>query len=242
MAIALIFAGGAGKRMNSRIRPKQFLELNGKAIIIHTLEYFERHEEIESIAVVCIADWIDYFKNLLKKNFITKVKWVVPGGLTGQESIYNGLKIICTDCKESEKEIILIHDGVRPLISEKLITDSIKCVKKYGSAITISSASETVITVEDEEVVCINNRDVCKIAKAPQSFILSNIVEAHHRAINDGINNMTDSATLMNHYNYRLHTLEGPSENIKITTPADFYIFRAIFEARENSQILGITE
>lgn len=240
MNTALIFAGGSGTRMNSKTRPKQFLELNGKAIIIHTLEYFERCSEIDNIAVVCIEDWIDYLKELLKKNFITKVKWIVPGGSTGQESICNGLKAIYADCDNPKDSVVLIHDGVRPLISEQLIKDNIECVRKNGTAITVVPQNETVVSVDENNmIVNTTERSTARIARAPQSFILEDIMECHRKAIKEGKNNMIDSASMMMSYGHKLHVVEGPIENIKITTPSDYYVFRAIFEARENSQIFG---
>ena len=123
MNVALIFAGGSGTRMNTKSKPKQFLELHGKEIIIYTLEHFERHPEIDAIAVVCIADWIDYLKSIIRKHGIDKVKWIVPGGETGQDSIFNGLEAIHKDCPEDS--VVLIHDGVRPLINRELISDNI---------------------------------------------------------------------------------------------------------------------
>ncbi|MFH5778026.1 IspD/TarI family cytidylyltransferase [Heyndrickxia oleronia] len=241
MVTALIFAGGTGKRMNSKSKPKQFLELHGKPILIHTIEYFEEHEEVDSIAVVCIPTWIDTLRDILKRYNITKVKWIVEGGNTGQESIFNGLNAIYNDCEEPKETIVLIHDGVRPLISEQLITDNIAIVKNYGSAITVSKAKETVTSIDSEGLIgMIADRTAARIAKAPQSFYLFDIMSAHKRAKQDNINEMIDSASLMKYYGYPLHTVECSSENIKITTPIDYYIFRAIYEARENSQIFGL--
>lgn len=241
MVTALIFAGGTGARMNSRSKPKQFLELHGKAIIIHTIEYFEDHDEIDNIAIVCIAGWVDYLKEQLNRNKISKVKWVVEGGKTGQESIYNGLKAIYNDCSEPNDSIVLIHDGVRPLITHKLISDNIEAVREYGSAITVTQARETIITVNNNhQIDDITRRKMTKIAKAPQSFFLYDIMLAHNKAIKDQVTNMIDSASLMIKYGHKLHTVDGPDENIKITTPYDYYIFRAIYEARENTQIFGL--
>ena len=241
MAIALIFAGGTGSRMNSKSKPKQFLSLFGKSIIIHTLEHFEYHPEIDSIAVVCRENWIGYLKEELKHNFFEKIRWIVPGGETGQLSIYNGLQAIHHSCDNPKDTIVLIHDGVRPLINDKLISDNIAAVKQFGSAITVTRAAETVINTNDHnEIIDIPNRAYAKIAKAPQSFYLADIISAHERAITDNTVKMVDSASLMMHYGYRLHTVDGPVENIKITTASDYYIFRAIYEARENSQIFGL--
>ena len=240
MNTALIFAGGTGKRMGSAGRPKQFLELHGKPIIIHTLEHFDRHPEIDAIAVVCIAGWIDYLKDLLDRFRIKKVRWIVPGGETSQDSTRSGLNAIAADC-DPKSTIVLIHDGVRPLISEKLISDNLSSVREFGNAITAAPAIETIITVDEhEDVTDLLDRQVCRLARAPQSFYLADIIAMHQKAMAEGYDRMIDSASLMIHYGVKLHLVEGPAENIKITTPSDFYIFKAITEARENMQILGI--
>ena len=239
MNVALIFAGGSGRRMNTASRPKQFLMLHNKEIIVYTLEHFERHPEIDAICVVCIESWIDYLKKALKKNDITKVKWIVPGGETGQDSIYNGLAAIHADCPEDS--IVLIHDGVRPLINEKLITDNIVSVKANGSAITVTPVIETVmLTSDDKKVYKSVDRDRSCTAKAPQSFYLKDIWAAHEQARAEGIHDKIDSATMMSDYGHALYTVAGGPENIKITTPTDFYIFRALTDAMENSQIFGL--
>lgn len=241
MNIALIFAGGTGVRMNTKTKPKQFLELNGKPIIIHTIDNFEQHPEIDVIVVVCIESWIPYMKELLTRFHITKVRYVVPGGGTGQESIRCGLDVLWNDENIPKDSLVLIHDGVRPLINGEIISRNIDCAKKNKNAITITPAIETIISVSDnDEVDNIMDRNSCKMARAPQTFRLCDIMEAHRKALKDGELNMIDSAMLMTHYGALLHVVEGPVENIKITTPSDFYIFRAIYEARENSQIWGI--
>ena len=240
MNTALIFAGGAGRRMHSAGKPKQFLELHGKPIIIHTLEHFDRHPEIDAIAVVCIAGWVDYLKELLVRFHIKKVRWIVPGGETSQESTRAGLGILEANC-DPRDTIVLIHDGVRPLITEKVISDNIAAVKEYGNAITAAPAIETIITVdENEDVTELIDRQACRLARAPQSFYLKDIIAMHQKAMADNYDKMIDSASLMIHYGVKLHLVEGPAENIKITTPSDFYIFKAIQEARENMQILGL--
>ena len=240
MNTALIFAGGTGKRMGTAGRPKQFLELHGKPIIIYTLEYFDRHPEIDAICVVCIDSWIDYLRDLLDRFRIRKVRWIIPGGATSQDSTRAGLNAIAADCPP-EETIVLIHDGVRPLITSQLISENIAAVKAYGNAITAAPAIETIITVDGQENVQeLIDRQTCRLARAPQSFRLADILEMHRRAMSDGYDRMIDSASLMIHYGAKLHLVEGPAENIKITTPADFYIFKAITESRENMQILGL--
>ena len=239
MNIGLIFAGGSGVRMNTKGMPKQFLQMNGKAIIIHTLEYFEKCMDIDAIVVVCLEEYIGYLDNLLKINRISKVKKIVPGGTCGQESIYHGL-CAAEELAEGD-DIVLIHDGVRPLISEDLLSNSIKMVKEKGNAITVTPATETIIQADEKQTITnIIDRKSCYIAKAPQSFYLEDILKVHRQAIKDNKTDRIDSASLMKEYGYELHTLEGSNENIKITNPSDFYILRAILEARENSQIFGL--
>lgn len=239
MNVALIFAGGSGTRMNLKSKPKQFLQLYNKEIIIYTLEHFERHPEIDAIAVVCIEGWMDYLRQLLAKYGIHKVRWIVPGGETGQDSIFNGLQAIHEDC--ADDTIVLIHDGVRPLIDGDLISANIACVKEHGSAITVTPVIETVmLTDEANRVGRSVDRDKSCVAKAPQSFLLGDIYKTHVKAREEGIHTKIDSATMMSDYGFPLYTVEGNTENIKITTPTDFYLFRALYDARENSQIFGL--
>jgi 2-C-methyl-D-erythritol 4-phosphate cytidylyltransferase len=224
--------------MHSNARPKQLLQLHGKEIIIHTIEQFERHAEVDAVCVVCIENYIPFFRSLLKKYQVAKVKWVVAGGATGQQSICNGLAAIKNDCADGD--IVLIHDGVRPLISGELITRCIQSVKAHGSAITVTPEVETVVSLDDgKKITSITDRSRCFHAKAPQCFRLGDIYAAHQKAKADRLEKIIDSASLMAHYGHELYTVEGGHENIKITTPTDFYIFRALFEAKENAQIFN---
>lgn len=239
MNVALIFAGGTGQRMNSKSRPKQFLEMHGKPILIHTLEYFEEHQDIDAICIVCLSGWEEELKKQLAQHHIVKVKWIVEGGETGHDSIYNGLRVLREMC--SDDDIVLIHDGVRPLISEELITANIENVRKYGNAITVEDAAESVVVMEDKlnTIKDMPKRSLCKVAKAPQSFYIKDIWEVHERAHKDGFKAI-DSSDLMHRYDRKLYTVKSTPYNIKIATPSDFYVFRAIYEARENSQIFGL--
>lgn len=239
MNYTLIFAGGSGTRMNSKSRPKQFLQFYGKELIIHTLENFQNHPEIDGIVVVCIKEWIPYLQKILIKYEIDKVKAIVSGGTTGQESIYKGLEFI-KSFDNDEKSIVLIHDGVRPFINSDVISACIASVKENGSAITVVPATETIITSENGKISSITDRSKCCLARAPQCFYLNEILDAHHKAISDGNLNMIDSASLMKFYGHDLYTVEGNVDNIKITTPADFYTFKALYEVRENQQIFGL--
>ena len=242
MNIGVIFAGGVGKRMNSRVKPKQFINVYGKPIIIHTLELFDNHEEIDAIAVACLEDWIPYLEELLEKFNIRKVKKIVPGGASGQESIYNGLKA-AEEIAGGEKSIVLIHDGVRPLIHAKTISDNIASVKEHGSAITSVTVKETVLVVsKDNSIDSVPKREDTRLARAPQSFYLDEIIGAHRKAIAENRFDFIDSCSMMQYYGKKLYLTEGPQENIKITTPDDFYTMRALLDAKEEAQIYGLEE
>ena len=238
MNIAAIFAGGSGVRMHTKSRPKQFLELNGKPVIIYTLELFDNHPQVDAIVVACIDSWIPFLEKMIRKFEITKVVSIVPGGETGQDSIYNAL-VAAEGIADGKKATVMIHDGVRPLITEQTITDNIKTVEEFGSCITCVPATETFVVSQQDGSLEIPERANSLIARAPQSFRLSDIMKAHRRAISEGRHDFIDSCTMMSHYGFQLKTIIGPMENIKITTPTDFFILRAMVEVHENQQIFG---
>ena len=238
MNAALIFAGGTGRRMNARAKPKQFLELHGKPIIVYTLEHFESHPEVDDIVVVCIEDWIRELKHQLRRYDLEKVGRIVPGGSGGDESIYNGLRALENVC--GADDIVLIHDGVRPLINEDLISANIAKAKECGAAITAEAVTESVVRLGAGGLVAeVPPRGEMYAAKAPQSFRYVLIWELYRRSRRDGVRTV-DSAHLCGIYGVEMHTVASTPNNIKITAPADYYIFRALFEAMENEQILGL--
>lgn len=243
MNIAAIFAGGSGIRMNTKSRPKQFLELHGKPIIIYTLELFDNHPDIDAITVACIQSWIPFLEKQIRKFEINKVVKIVPGGATGQESIYNALCTAEQHALSSQGTLdgvnVLIHDGVRPLITEQTITDNINKVRECGSCITCVPATETLVVRQQDDSLQIPSRKDSLIARAPQSFRLTDIISAHRKAIDEGRNDFIDSCTMMSHYGYTMGIVNGPVENIKITTPTDFFVFRAMVQVHENQQIFG---
>ncbi len=242
MNIAIIFAGGVGQRMGSNI-PKQFLNVYGKPIIIHTLEKFQYHPEIDKIYVACKEDLIPYLKKLVKKYNITKIpaKGIMPGGATGQDSIFNALQAAY---KENDgQSIVLIHDGVRPLIDESLITRNIENVKKYGSAITCTPAFETpVISYDGTNVDDLPKRKYVYTAQAPQSFRLEDIYQTHLkvRKVNPEYTDIIDSCTLMEKNGFDVHLIEGIRGNIKVTTPEDYIDLLAKLSSEDYKQIFEL--
>lgn len=237
MNISVIFAGGTGSRMQSGEVPKQFLKVDNKEIILYTIDHFEHHPDIDAIVVVCLESWIAYLKDILKANGNKKVTAIVPGGETGQLSIFNGVKYAHDHFPGDS--IVLIHDGVRPLINKEIITQNIEMVKIKGSCITTAPAIETVIRIKNQSIEEVIDRSQCVLAKAPQSFLLGQLYDTHCRAISEGRTNEIDSATLMSHYAFKLHTIDGPHENIKITTPNDFYMFQSLQSAINHQKRLG---
>lgn len=235
--IAVIFAGGSGRRMNNDGKPKQFLELKGKPIIIYTLELFADHPQIDGIVVVCLKDWIPVLRRMIDRFGVAKVAAVVPGGSTGQESIYAGIS--CAADRFGKESVVLIHDGVRPLINAGTISDNIESVRKYGSCITCVPTTETFVIGLSDGRFDIPERKDSLIARAPQSFVLGEILAAHERARAEGRNDFVDSCSIMNHYGARLHTIIGPVENIKITTPMDYFVFKTMVEVHEVQQVFG---
>lgn len=239
MNIALIFAGGSGTRMSIKTRPKQFLEVDNKPIIIHTIEKFEFNSEIDIILVVCLEAWIEELERLIKFFSISKVVKVVAGGSSAQNSQHIGLSQLENYIDRQKENIVLIHDGVRPLITDELINENIIKVKTNRAAITVTPAVETVVERNENLIGKILNRNECLIAKAPQSFYYEDILSAHIKAIGEEKVEFIDSASLMNHYGYPLSYVVGSTENIKITTSIDFYVFKAVYEANKVKEIFG---
>lgn len=241
MNYALIFAGGAGRRMNTKALPKQFLELHGKPIIIYTLEHFERHPQIDGIVISCIDGWESYLRDRIVKYGIKKVIAIVKGGETGQLSIRNAAYRL-GELAEGDA-IVLIHDGVRPVIDEGLISDCIDAVKEYGSAVAASRGIETVMLSDGEGFASgIQNRSMCMMAKAPQCFYLNDLIKAHKKAENECKTDYIDTASLMMNYGHRLRIIDCLESNIKITTPTDYYLFRALMDAMDSHQAVDLQE
>lgn len=240
--IALIFAGGVGQRLkNKNSIPKQFLKINGKCIIIHTLEIFQRHEDIDKIYIAIHPDYYEYMENLVKYHYITKVAGIVKGGATGQDSIYNALKLAKNE--NSEDSLILIHDGVRPNITPEVITNNIKCAKKNGNAITCKPCFETILVSENHtNPQHVPYRKDTFVAQAPQTFKLGEVIHAHEitRKINPTYQDIIDTCTLYKTLGKETYMVEGNRGNIKITTIEDLYILRALIRLKEDMEALEV--
>lgn len=228
MISAVIFAGGVGSRMKSADIPKQFIEVEGKPIIIHTIEKFESHLQVDKIVVACLENWIPVLEWELKKYNIEKVVSIVPGGSNGHESIHNGLMEV--NKYSSNDDIVLICDGVRPLISEKLITTCIEETKKFGTAVPVTPSIDSVLESKDG-VFCNKNydRSTMFITQAPQGYYMEKIMWAHQEAAKRNIKAPTSSSELLIELGEKVHLFIGDRQNIKVTTPEDLYTLRSSY-------------
>ena len=225
MTTALIFAGGVGNRMKSREIPKQFLTVEGKPIIIHTLEHFSNHNMVDNVIVVCLESWIEELKYQIDKYSVKKIVGIIPGGQTGFQSIHNGLVRIAETSKD--EDIVLICDGVRPMLSEDLITTCIEDAKKYGTAVPVTPSIDSVLYSVDGRT-CNKNieRKMIYITQAPQGYKMKIILDAHGEAMKKGIESVS-SGDLMIELGHEIHIFKGIRENIKVTTPEDLKALRA---------------
>ncbi|MCR5798448.1 MAG: 2-C-methyl-D-erythritol 4-phosphate cytidylyltransferase [Lachnospiraceae bacterium] len=230
--IAMIIAGGSGARMQQDI-PKQFLTVYEKPVIVYTLEAFQRHEMIDAIEVVCLEGWENILWAYAKQFNITKLKYVVKGGTNGQGSIKNGIDELCRHC--SEDDTVLIHDAIRPLVSEEIITDCLKTTLEKGNAITVIPCAEAMLKTQDgEESSESFPRDNLRRTQTPQGFRLGNIKRLHERAAEKGIFNSVASCTLMVELGEKVYFSKGEEKNIKLTTVEDIDIFKALLNAKRS--------
>lgn len=232
MNIALIIAGGTGARMHQNI-PKQFLTVNERPVIVYTLEAFQKHVEIDAIAVVCIEGWEQVLWAYANQFNITKLKYVIPGGENGQSSIRNGVYEL--EKHFDKDDIVLIHDAIRPMVSAEIISDCIVKTKKYGCGIATIPCAEAMLQTENGEVSTGSYpRNNLKRTQTPQGFSIGKICDLHRRALEQGITNSVASCTLMIEMGEQVHFSAGSEKNIKLTTVEDIDIFKALLLANRS--------
>ena len=230
MNIALLIAGGSGQRMHQDI-PKQFLTVNEKPVIVYTMEAFQKHPGIDCIAVVCIEGWEHVLEAYAKQFGISKLKCIVPGGDCGQASIRNG--VFELEKHYGKDDIVLVHDAIRPMVSQEIISDCLTVVKKKGNAITVIPCAEAMLTTEDEAVSSGSYpRRNLKRTQTPQGFRLGDICQLHRDALQAGITNSVASCTLMIEMGHQVFFSSGSEKNIKLTTVEDLDIFKALLKAK----------
>ena len=234
MNTAIILAGGTGQRMHQEI-PKQFINVNDKPLIIYTLEAFQKHPQIDSILVVCIDGWHDILKAYARQNHISKLKWVISGGSTGQESIRNGVFALENECKEDD--IVVIHDGIRPLVDENVLSDVIVKCGIYGNAVTSLPYNEQIFVKKDEETTeQYIPRETLRRVSTPQAYKYGTLLWSYKRAFEEkiGIYGSSYTNTMMTDLGETLHFAAGSDKNIKITTQDDLELFKALLMLKEH--------
>lgn len=227
MNIAVIIAGGSGSRMGQDI-PKQFINVYDKPILIYTLEAFQRHPQIDAIEVVCIDGWHDILWAYAKQFNITKLKWIISGGSTGQESIRNGVYNLEKECNEND--IIIIHDGIRPLVDETVLSDVIVKCKQYGNAVTSLPYNEQIFVIEDEfSTRKYIPRETLRRVSTPQAYKFGKLKWAYNEAFEKeiGIGGSSYTNTMMVDLGEKLYFAAGSDKNIKLTTKDDLEMFKA---------------
>ena len=237
--VAVVFAGGTGTRMNTSGRPKQFIEVNGKPIIIHTLEVFQWHEEIDAIVVPCVTGWEDYLQDMADRFRITKLSKILPGGKDTQESKLNALEHL--NGEYDGADLVVLHDAVRPLITADMITGNLETAREHGNAVSYRKFTETGIVSDDHKTTMETvARENLLVAAAPQTFRLEDALDAHRRGETMDPTITIDTCSLMVALDRPVHLVECRTTNIKITTPEDYYHFKAILSWREGREAFGL--
>lgn len=234
MNIALLTAAGRGTRMGQDI-PKQFIHIEDKPVLIYTLEAFQRHSQIDAIEVVCIDGWHDVLRAYAKQFGISKLRWIVPGGATCQESIRNGVYNLEDECEPDD--IVIIHDGIRPMVEPELISDVIVKCQKNGNAVSSMPYNEQIFVVDDSvSTTQYIPRETLRRVVTPQAYRFDLLDEKYHEAFEKeiGIHGSSYTNTMMTELGVRLYFAAGSEKNIKLTTVEDIEIFKALLIAKRS--------
>lgn len=229
MTVAIIIAGGSGKRMGQDI-PKQFLNVYDKPVLMYTLQGFQSHPEVDAIEVVCIDGWHDVVWAYAKQLQITKLQWVISGGSTGQESIRNGVKNLEGVC--SDDDVVIIHDGIRPLVDDTVLSDVIDKCRKFGNGVTSLPYNEQIFVVDPDNKDTTTQyipRETLRRVSTPQAYRFGKLSWAYEKAFKEGIGIYGSSYTntMMVELGERLYFAAGSDKNIKLTTVDDLELFKA---------------
>lgn len=231
MNIALIVAAGNGSRMESADRPKQFLLIKEKPLMLYSVKAFQVHDSIDAIVIVTNSQFIEQVKQWCKDYQLDKVRLVVPGGYTRQESVYLGLQAVKSISLDLNNDIVLIHDSARPLIDKAIISANISACSIYGATCTAIKVKDTIARSSNAQTIYeVANREELYQCQTPQSFKLSLILAAHEQSKNNALNTATDDAQLVLALNKEVYFVEGSSLNFKITTDSDLAILNALLK------------
>ncbi|MCI7330966.1 MAG: IspD/TarI family cytidylyltransferase [Selenomonadaceae bacterium] len=235
--IAIIIAGGSGKRMGQDI-PKQFINIYDRPVLIYTLEGFQKHPQIDAIEVVCIDGWENVVRAYANQFNITKLKWIVRGGETGQESIRNG--VFALEGKVKGNDIIVIHDGVRPMVDIEVLTDVLLTAQRYGNGVTSTPYNEQIFLVDDNDATTTHQyipRETIRRVATPQAYRFDLLDQKYHEAFEKkiGIYGSAYTNTMMVELGVTLHFAAGSDKNIKLTTTDNLEMFKAYLKAEKDN-------
>lgn len=224
--IVVLLAGGVGERMQSD-KPKQFIEVSNKPIIIYTLEKFQKNSQIESILIVCVEEWIDYLKKLVTNYALTKVQWIIEGGSTGHDSISNGIFFLKD--KAMPEDYVIIHDAVRPIIPQAAINEVLRIAHVKGNASSSTICHPPIVYTDDfESGISDIDREHVMLTASPQAYRYDLVLRCYERARIEDNHKFTFTSSLLIHCGERVYFAKGTTSNIKITTREDIALFRAL--------------
>lgn len=240
MNYALILTGGVGQRLRTSGLPKQFIELYGKPIVAYTLDKFELCEEIDHIVIVCHGSWIAKMEDICKKYNFNKIISIVAGGKERHDSVQIGLQEI--NKTSSDNDIVVIHDGVRPLVKQSTLVENIRITKTYGNAMTVRAVIESIVVSKNEtaSMTDFKIRDDSYTLTSPQTFRVNELILAYEELKKITSEPILDSSLVYARLGKKVHMVKEQELNLKITTPEDFYYFRSIIELEERKSIFGI--
>lgn len=229
----ILLAGGIGKRMQSAI-PKQFIEVDGKPIIVHTIENFQENSQVEKIVVVCVKDWIEHVKDLVEKYALTKVEWVVEGGVTGHDSIRNGVFFLKDKIKPDD--CVIVHDAVRPFLPKKIVDEVIRVAHEKGNASSSIVCHPPIVYTDDfESGITDIDREHVMLTASPQAFKYSLVFDCYLKAERENRHDFTFTSSLLIYCGKRVYFAKGSTCNIKITEKEDIALFQALLKVKEES-------
>ena len=230
----IMLAGGVGKRMGADI-PKQFMKVDGKPIIVYSIENFQRHEEIEEILIVCVKEWIEYLKRIIKEYNLTKVKWITEGGDTSHDSIRNG--VLFLENKIELDDYVIVHDAVRPILPQKAIDEVLRVAHEKGNASSSIACHPPIVYTDDfESGISDIDREHVMLTASPQAYKYSLVLNCYKKAELEDKHNFTFTSSLLIHYGNRVYFAKGTTCNIKITQKEDLALFTALLKVPEEAQ------
>ena len=227
----ILLAGGVGKRMGADI-PKQFINIAGKPIIVHSIENFQRNEQIDKIVIVCVKEWIEFAKDIIKEYNLTKVEWIIEGGSTGHDSIRNGVFFLKDKIKKND--FVVIHDAVRPILPQKAIDEVLRVAHEKGNASSSIVCHPPIVYTEDRESSIKDiDREHVMLTASPQAYRFDLALCCYEKAELENKHDFTFTSSLLIYYGERVYFAKGTTSNIKVTQKEDIALFEALLSVPE---------